>query len=138
MAQFKYLGQTVTNQNLIQPEIMRRSNSGNACYYSDQNLLSSRLLSKNIKIKIHKSIILPVVLYMCETWSPKLREEHRLRVKSEVLTAVVMKRSVFWDITQCSPLKVNQSFVATCFHASILLGLFGSENGGDNFLRNVG
>jgi hypothetical protein len=45
-----------------------------------QNLLSSRLLSKNIKIRIYKTIILPVVLYGCETWSLTLREEHRLRV----------------------------------------------------------
>jgi hypothetical protein len=43
--------------------------SGNACYHSVQNLLSSRLLSKNIKIRIYKTIILPVVLYGCETWS---------------------------------------------------------------------
>jgi hypothetical protein len=42
--------------------------------------LSSRLLSKNIKIRIQETIILPVVLYGCETWSPTLREEHRLRV----------------------------------------------------------
>jgi hypothetical protein len=45
-----------------------------------QNLLSSRLLSKNVKIRIYKTIILPVVLYGCETWSLTLREEHRLRV----------------------------------------------------------
>jgi hypothetical protein len=45
-----------------------------------QNLLSSRLLSKNIKIRIYKIIILPVVLYGCETWSLTLREEYRLRV----------------------------------------------------------
>jgi hypothetical protein len=43
------------------------------------NLLS-RLLSKNIKIRIYKAIIMPVVLYGCETWSLTLREEHRLRV----------------------------------------------------------
>jgi hypothetical protein len=42
--------------------------------------LSSRLLSKNIKIRIYKTIILPVVLYGCETWSQTLSEEHRLRV----------------------------------------------------------
>jgi hypothetical protein len=42
--------------------------------------LSSRLLSKNIKIRIYKTTILPAVLYGCETWSPTLREEHRLRV----------------------------------------------------------
>jgi hypothetical protein len=42
--------------------------------------LSSRLLSRNVKIKIYKTTILPVVLYGCETWSLTLREEHRLRV----------------------------------------------------------
>jgi hypothetical protein len=53
-------------------------NSGNACYHSVQNLLSSYLLSKKIKIRIFKTIILPVVLYGCETWSLTFREEHRL------------------------------------------------------------
>jgi hypothetical protein len=42
--------------------------------------LSSRLLSRNVKVNIDKTIILPVVLYGCETWSLTLREEHRLRV----------------------------------------------------------
>jgi hypothetical protein len=45
-----------------------------------QNLLSSRLLSKNVKIKIYRTIILPVILYGCETWSLTLREERRLKV----------------------------------------------------------
>jgi hypothetical protein len=49
VSQFKYLGTTVTNQNLIQEEIKRRLNSGNACYRSVQNLLSSRLLSNKLK-----------------------------------------------------------------------------------------
>jgi hypothetical protein len=80
VSQFKYLGTTVTRQNLIREEIKRRMNSGNACYYSVQNLLSSHLPSKNIKIRIYKTIILSVVLYRCETWSLALREEHRLRV----------------------------------------------------------
>jgi hypothetical protein len=65
---------------LIQEEIKRRLNSGNACYHSIQNILSSRLLSKTLKIRIYKTIILPVVLYGCETWSLTLREEHRPRV----------------------------------------------------------
>jgi hypothetical protein len=47
---------------------------------SVQNLLSSSLLSKNVKTKIYRTIILPVVLYGCETWSFTLREECRLRV----------------------------------------------------------
>jgi hypothetical protein len=45
-----------------------------------RNFLSSRLLPKNIKIRLHKTVILPVVLYGCETWSLILREEHKLRV----------------------------------------------------------
>jgi hypothetical protein len=49
-------------------------------YHSNQNLLSFRLLSKNINIRIYKTIILPVVLHGCETWFLTLREEHRLRV----------------------------------------------------------
>jgi hypothetical protein len=53
----------VTNKNLIQEEIKRRLNSGDASCHSVQNLLSSRLLSKNIKIRIYEIIILPVVLY---------------------------------------------------------------------------
>jgi hypothetical protein len=69
VSQFKYLGTTVTNENLIEEEIKRRLNSGNACYHSVQNLSSSRVLSKNIKSKICKPIILPAVLYGCETWS---------------------------------------------------------------------
>jgi hypothetical protein len=80
VSQFKYLGTTVTNQNLIQEEIKRRLNFGNACCHSVQNLSSSRLLSKNVKVKIYKTIILPVVLYGCETWSLTVREEQKLRV----------------------------------------------------------
>ena len=53
--------------------------SENAGYHSVQNLLPSSLLSKNIKIKIYKTVILPVVLYGYETWLLTLREEHRLR-----------------------------------------------------------
>jgi hypothetical protein len=62
------------------PRTWTELNSGNACYHSVQNLLSSRLLSRNRKIRIYKTIILPVVLCGCETWSLTLREEHRLRV----------------------------------------------------------
>jgi len=60
---------------------------GNACYYSVQNLLSTRLLSKNLKIKIHRTIILPVVLYGCETWSLTLWEERKMRVFEESIWA---------------------------------------------------
>jgi hypothetical protein len=70
----------VTNQNLIVEKIIRRLNSGNACHHSVQNFLSSPLLSKNFKIRIYNTIILPMVLYRPENWSLTLREEHRLRV----------------------------------------------------------
>jgi len=80
--EFKYLGTKLTNQNStsIQEKIKSMMNLGNACYYSTQNLLSARLLSKNLKIKIYRTIILLVVLYGCETLSLTLREECRLRV----------------------------------------------------------
>ena len=52
---------------------------GNACY-SLEKILSSRLLSKKLKVKTYKTIILQIALYGCETWSLTLREEHRLRV----------------------------------------------------------
>jgi len=77
---FKYLGTTLTNQNSIQEEIKSRLKLGNACYYLVQNLLSSSLPSKNLKIRIYRTIILPVVLFGCETWSLTLREERKLRV----------------------------------------------------------
>ena len=89
--EFKYLGTTLTNQNSIQEVIMCTLKLGNACYYSVQNLLSSSLLSKTLKTKIHRTTILSVVLYGCETWSLTLREERRLRVfENRVL------RRVFW------------------------------------------
>ena len=78
MEDFKYLGTNLTNQNSIAEEIKSRLRSGSVCYHSVQNLVSSRLLSKNLKIKIYTTIILSVVLYGCETWSLTLREERKL------------------------------------------------------------
>jgi hypothetical protein len=80
VANFKYFPTTLTSQNSFHEEIKSRINSGNCCYRSVQSLLSSRPLSINIKNKIHKTSVLPVVLYRYETLSLALREEHKLRV----------------------------------------------------------
>jgi hypothetical protein len=58
---------TVTNQNLIQKEIKRKLNYGSPCYHLVQNLASSRLLSKNVKMRTYNTIIFPVDLYGCDT-----------------------------------------------------------------------
>jgi hypothetical protein len=65
VAQFRYLGMTVTNHSLVQEEIKKKLNISN---------------NMNVKNKIYKITIFPVVLYGCENWSLTLKEEHRLRV----------------------------------------------------------
>jgi hypothetical protein len=103
--QFKYLGTLVTNKSLIQEEIKRRLNSINACYHLVQNVSSA---VKNVKIRLYKTIILPVVLYECETWSRTLREKHRLRVfKNRVLRIYGPKRD--------EVMGVEKSFITRSF-----------------------
>jgi len=80
LEEFRYLVTTLTNQSSIHEGIKSKLKSGNVCYHSEQNLLSSSLLSNTLKITIYRTIILPVVLYWCETWSLTIREERRLRV----------------------------------------------------------
>jgi hypothetical protein len=77
--EFKCLGITIADHNSIQEEIKSRLKSGNVCSQSLQNLLSSSLISKDIKIKIYRTTILPLVMCGCETWSLTLRKERRLR-----------------------------------------------------------
>ena len=78
--QFKYLGTTLTNHILFRKKLRADLEPGNACYHSVQNMLSFSLLSRNIKIKIYRTIILSVVLCVCEIWSLTLTQNHRLRV----------------------------------------------------------
>jgi hypothetical protein len=77
------------SKNSFREEINSRLKSGNACCHSEQNLLSSSLLSRNIKIKKCRTVILLVALYGCETWSLTLREERRLGVfENRVLSRI--------------------------------------------------
>jgi len=82
--EFKYVGTKLTNQNCIQVEIKSSLKSGQV-----QNILSSSLLFKNLKMKIHKIIFLPAVMYGYETWSLTLREERRMRMfEDRVLSGI--------------------------------------------------
>jgi hypothetical protein len=65
VGQFKYLGNTLTNKNSTHEELKSKLKLGNACYHSVQNIWSSSLLPKNINIKIHITLTLPVILYGC-------------------------------------------------------------------------
>jgi hypothetical protein len=118
VAKFKYLGMTLTNQNDICDEIKSQLNSGNACYYSVQNLLYSHLISKNLKTKIYKTVILPVLLYGCRAWFLTLGEEHRLRVfENSVLRKIFGPKRKMDHGENC----IMMSFM-TCILRQILLG----------------
>ena len=117
MEKFRYLGITVTNTNDIRDDIQRRINMENACYYSLEKILSSRLLSKKLKVNIYKTIILPVVLYGCETWSLTLREEHRLRV---------FVNKVLWKIFEAKKDEITGEWRK--LHNAELYALYSSPN----------
>jgi hypothetical protein len=74
VGKFKYLGKTPTYQNCMHEEIKSGLSSMKACYRSVHSLLSSHLLSRNVKVKMHKTMILSIVLYGCESWSLTTRE----------------------------------------------------------------
>ena len=80
VAKFIYLETILTHYNWVHEEIKSRLKSGNACYHSVQSFWSSSLLFKNLKTKIYRTEILPVVMCGCETWSLTLKEDRRLRV----------------------------------------------------------
>ena len=80
MEQFKCLGTNLTNQNSTHEEIRSRLKSGSACYYNVQNLLSPSLLSKNVKLKRYRTVIMPVVLYGCEISWLTVREDCWMKV----------------------------------------------------------
>jgi hypothetical protein len=120
VAKFKYLGTILTDQNYRYEEIKSRLNFGNACYHSVQSLLSSRLLSRNLKVETHKTIILLVVLYGCETWFLTLREEYRPRVfENRVLRRLFgpARDEVTGEWGSCT-----MGRFIICIHDQILLG----------------
>jgi hypothetical protein len=89
----KYLGTTGTNQSIFTNNLKNRLNSGNACYHSVQNLLSSRLISKSLRFKLHNIIIVPVVSYPRGSSSFSQREEHKLRVCENRLLRRILGRA---------------------------------------------
>jgi hypothetical protein len=94
VARFKCFRTTAANQNYIHEESNSTLNSGKACHHAVRNLLSSRLLSRNVKIKTYKTVMLSVVLYGCETRSLTLRGKHRLRVfENRVLRKIFAPKS---------------------------------------------
>jgi hypothetical protein len=101
-------------------EIKGRLNLGNVCHQSVQSLLSSYLLSRNIKVKIYKTIILPVVFNGCETWSLTLWEEHRLRgFENRVLRRIFGPKR---DEVMGERRKMQNGSFIICTHHQISLG----------------
>jgi hypothetical protein len=117
--ELKYLETTLTNQNFIHEEIKSRLQSKNACYHLVQNLLSSSLLCRNIKISTYRSKILPVVLYGCETLPITLMEERRLKVFENMVPRIIFgpkrdevtgewRRQNSEELMTCTPKQIFQ------------------------------
>ena len=93
VTEFKYLGKTLMDQDYMREERKTTLNLGNVCYCPVLYLLSSHLLSSNITIQRYKNVILPVVLYGCQTWSLSLKEELRMTLfKNRMLNEILALR----------------------------------------------
>jgi hypothetical protein len=78
--EFSYLGSQLNQTNFTNSEIQTRILSGNRCHYAYGKLMNSRALNRISKLKIHKSLIRPVVTYGCEAWTLTNRDEQYLRI----------------------------------------------------------
>jgi hypothetical protein len=78
--EFIYLGSILTEKNDELTEIKARLQSGNKCYYRLSNLLKTRMISKNLKIQLYRTLIRPVVMYGCEVWTLRKSEQNRLLI----------------------------------------------------------
>jgi hypothetical protein len=95
VATSKYLETILTDQNCINEEIESKLNTGNVCYYSVQSLLTSCQVFRDVKFKLHKTTILPVVLYGCGTRFLKIRDENRPSVfEKRVLRRIFRRKKV--------------------------------------------
>jgi len=77
---FKYLGLIVKGNNSIEEEIKGRISLGNKAFYANEDLFKSKLLTKNSKLRMYKTLVRPVVTYACETWVLKENIKTKLRV----------------------------------------------------------
>ncbi|CAG9830357.1 unnamed protein product [Diabrotica balteata] len=76
---FKYLGATITTDNDITEEIKGRIQAANRCMYSLHNTIKSKSLTRTSKIRVYKTVIRPVLMYGCETWTLTKAMESKLR-----------------------------------------------------------
>jgi len=77
---FNYLGSILNADNKMNKEIAEKISKGNKAYYGNSKLIKSKLLKKNTKIKIYKTMIRPVVTYSSETWTGTAKDENNLRI----------------------------------------------------------
>ena len=117
MEEFKYLGTNLNNQYSIQEEIKSRLKSGNACYHSVQNLLSCSLLSKNLKIKVYMTIILPIELdwsiYTCLT---QLYDDRNIYIIYYIKNTYTFRPSLLAIFRLINKKKRSKQLYSTCVY----------------------
>jgi len=96
---YKYLGSTVSSDNLIEEEIQNRITLGNKAYYANQFLFKSRFVSKKLKMRLYWNIIRPKVTYGCETWVLKETVKTKLTLNLPKTTIVAQQFNIIkWQL----------------------------------------